>query len=104
MIAQSLTAPAGLDSDQAHALVLYELVKRPNRVGTTAHTRDDSGREFPLSFQDLRSRLASNHAMKVAHHRGIGMSPKHAAQQIMCRAHVRDPVAHGLIDSVFQCP
>ena len=40
--------------------------------------------------------------MKIPHHRRIRMRPQHAAQQIMRGPHVRDPVAHRLVDRIFQ--
>ena len=58
--------------------------------------------KLAFRLQNLRPGFASDHFVEVAHHRRIGMRAQHAAQQIMRGADIGDPVAHGLVDGVFQ--
>ena len=58
--------------------------------------------KLAFGFPNLRPRLPSDDAMKIAHHGRIRMRSQHAAQQIMRGADIGDPVAHGFIDGVFQ--
>jgi hypothetical protein len=53
-------------------------------------------------FQNLRPRFHADDAMKIAHHGRIRMRAQGRAKQIICVAHVGDPVAHRLADGVFQ--
>ena len=57
---------------------------------------------LPSARENLAAGFAADHFVKVAHHGGIGMRAEYAAQQVMGGVHVCDPVAHGLVDGVFQ--
>src|ERR1700722_19732367 len=102
MIAQRLAAPSGLNANELNFLVFKKIVENPDRIRSPAHARNNRGWQLSLSLQNLRPRLASNYPMKIPHHRRIWMRSEYATQQIMRRTHIRDPVAHGLIDRTFQ--
>src|SRR5207244_6271004 len=80
VLAQLLTATAGLYSNQPNFLVLDEVVEDPDRIRATAYAGDDCSRQLPFRFQDLCPRLASDYAMKVPHHGGIGVRAQHTSQ------------------------
>src|ERR1700691_1491665 len=80
MFTQAFAAAARLDSNQANFLIFYELVEDSDRVRPSTNARDDRGRQFPLSLQDLRPSLAPDHAMKVPHHRWIRMRTQYTSQ------------------------
>ena len=103
MFAQLLAAAAGFHADQLHFLVSDELVKDANGIRSAADAGDDRCRQLAFGLENLRSRFAPDHFVKVAHHGRIRMRAQHAAQQVMRGAHVGDPVAHGFVDRVFQC-
>jgi hypothetical protein len=60
------------------------------------------GAKIYLKREDLLLDLLTNHAMKVAHHGGIGMSAENTAQQVVGGAHIGDPVAHGFVNRILQ--
>src|SRR5882762_11909684 len=102
MFAQCRAAATGLDSNEFDFLVFEKVVEDTDRVGSSADAGDDGVRKFALGLANLRARFASNDAMEVAHHGRIGMRSEHAAEQIMRGANIGDPVAHGLVDGVFE--
>ena len=55
-----------------------------------------------FGFQNLLARLFADDAVEVAHHGGIRMRAEDAAEQVVRGADVGDPVAHGLVDGVFE--
>ena len=64
----------------------------------------DRRRQPRLLGEDLRFDFLPDDALKVAHHGRIRMRAEHAAQQIVCGAHIRHPVAHGFVDGVLERP
>src|SRR2546423_11754520 len=71
-------------------------------IRSATYTSDDRRWQLTFSFQNLRTRLASDHLMKVPHHGRVRMCSQNAAQKIMRGADVSDPITHGLVDGVFQ--
>src|ERR1022692_2103912 len=102
MFSQLFAASTGFDADELHSLVFDEIVEDANRIRAAADAGDNRVRQFALSFNDLRARLAANDFVKIAHHRWIWMSAEHAAKKIMRGANVGYPIAHGLVDGIFQ--
>ena len=69
------TVIGGLDAIAAsfiavelHVFVVKEWMKDANRVGTTAHTRNNSGRQLAGQVQDLLARFQSDATVEVTHH------------------------------------
>ena len=91
MIAQRLAASASLDTDQLYFFIANKVVKNSDRIRSAANACNDRHRQLAFSFHDLRPRLAPNHSLEIAHHRGIRVSAQHAAQQIMRAAHIGHP-------------
>src|SRR5436190_3224420 len=104
MIAQFLAAAAGFNADQLYFFVSDEIVKDPDRIRPTTDAGNYGSWKFPFRLHNLRASLTADDFMEVADHRRIGMRAEHAAQQVMRRADVGDPVAHGFVDCIFQCP
>src|SRR5947209_10956864 len=102
MIAKLVAASSSLNANQFYPLITDEFVKDANSVGSTADAGNHSGGQPPFSFQDLRARLTSYNGVEIPHHGGIRMSAQHASQQIMRGTDIGDPVAHGLIDCIFE--
>src|SRR3984893_7047399 len=102
MFAQTLAAPAGLDADELHPLFLEELMEDANRIRAAANAGDNRARQFAFDFEDLRARLAADAFMKIANHPRVRMSAQHAAEQIVSCTSVDHPIAHRLVDRVFQ--
>ena len=102
MLAEGVAAASGFDADELDAGVVEEGVEDADGVGASADAGDDGGGKFGFGFQNLLARLFADDAVEVAHHGGIRMRAQHAAQQVMRGANVGDPVAHGLVDGVFQ--
>ena len=53
-------------------------------------------------FLQLFARLAADHALKVAHHRRIGMRPRHGADAIERVGDIGDPVAQRLVHRILE--
>src|SRR5581483_505449 len=102
MAAKSFAAAACFDSDQLNFLIADEVVKDSNCIRSAADTRNNRRRQFAFSLHYLRTRFLPDHTMEVAHHRRIGMRTEHTAEKVMRGPNVRDPVAHGFVDGVFQ--
>src|SRR4030088_45681 len=102
MFAQTLAAPAGLDADELHPLFLEELMEDANRIRAAANAGDNRARQFAFGFEDLHARFAADDFVKIANHRRVRMSAQNAAEKIMSRTNVGYPIAHRLVDRVFQ--
>src|SRR5450631_300089 len=102
VLAQSFAESAGFHSDEFDFFVFEEVVENADGIRSSADAGDDGVGKFAFGFADLDACFASDDAMEVAHHGRIRMRAEHAAEQIVCRAHVGDPVAHGFVDGVFE--
>src|SRR6266853_3375063 len=83
VFADLVAASAGFNANQLYPLVAEKLIENANRVRAASDTGDDGGRQLAFRFQDLCAGFATDHGMKVAHHRGIRMRPKHTAKEIV---------------------
>ena len=77
-------------------------MKDANGIRPATHAGDDLCRQLALGLENLGLRLAPNHLMKVAHHGGIRVCPQYTAEQVMRAADIGHPIAHGLVDGVFE--
>src|SRR5215469_2729891 len=71
-------------------------------AGATANAGENSFRQLALRLKNLPPGLFADDAVEVADHGGIRMRAEDAAEQIVGGADVGDPVAHGLVDGVFE--
>src|SRR5271166_1160612 len=97
-----MAAASGFDADELDAGVVEEGVEDADGVGASADAGDDGGGKLGFGFQNLLTRLFADDAVEVAHHRRIRMRAENAAEQVVGGANVGDPVAHGLVDGVFE--
>src|ERR1041385_1865001 len=81
VLAQPVSRATSFDADHLHVRVAETRMKQPDRVRATADTRDQRIRQTAFAFENLRARLASDHALKVAHHQRVRMWSKRAAEQ-----------------------
>src|SRR5579872_1621652 len=102
MFAQTLAAASGFDSDEFHPFVFNEVKENADRIRAAADTSDNASGQLAFGFKYLCSGFFSDYLVKVADHCRIRMRPQDAAEKIMSGANVGYPIAHGLIDSVFQ--
>ncbi len=100
--AQRRATAARLDADQPDTRLIDKVIERANRIGPATHAGQHCRRQPGFLLQDLLLDLLPDHAMKVTDHGWVRMRAEDAAQQIMRRAHVGDPIPHGFIDGVFQ--
>ena len=91
-----------LDADQAHAVVLDEVVEHADRVRAAADARDDGLGQTALDGEELLARLAADHALQLAHELGIRGGADTRADHVMRRLDVRDPVADRLARRLLQ--
>src|SRR3989441_13002328 len=87
VLAKLRAAPAGFDPNHLHGAVAEKFVEQPDRVRAAAHAGVEMRRQTLLRGENLLARLAPNHALKIAHHRRIGMRAEHRAEQVVGRAH-----------------
>ena len=85
--------PSGLHADELHAGIRYEGGEDPHRVRSATDTGDDPGGKPPLLLEDLLAGLVPDHALKVAHQRGIRRGAHDRADHVVRVLDVRDPVA-----------
>ena len=78
-----MPASAAFDADHPHILVVQECVKQSDRIAPAADAGDQRVRQPFLLLQNLPPRLASDHALKIAHHHRIRMRAEHAAEDVM---------------------
>src|SRR5579872_104715 len=102
MFTQTFATASGLDSDQLHSFVFNELIKNADGVRAAPNTGDDASRQLAFSFKNLRACFFPGYLVKIAHHGWIRMRSQYTAEKIMSCASVGYPIAHGLIDRVFQ--
>ena len=95
---------ARLHADQAHLTIVDERIEDADRVAAAADARHDRVRKPPGLLDDLLPRFAADHGLKLAHHQRVGVRPQHRPEQVIRAGHVGDPVAHRLVDGVFQRP
>ena len=95
---------AGLDADQLHRVVRHERVEQADGVAAAADARDRVVGQPPRRLHELLSRLAADDRLEVADQHGVGVGPHDAADQVVRRLDVRDPVADRLVDRVLERP
>ena len=77
-------------------------MEQPDRVRAAADRRHQHVRQAPLKLQDLRPRLAPDHALEIAHQHRIGMRPRRRADDVERVRHIRHPVAQRLVHRVLE--
>jgi len=102
VVAERGAAAAGFDADEAHISVGDEFVEHADGVGAAADAGDNRRGQTVFLLENLRARFAADHAVEVAHHDRVRMRAKDAAKAVVRGADVGDPVAHRLVDGVFQ--
>src|SRR6185437_10213353 len=102
MFAQLGAATACLYADQSYVLVGNEFVECADGIRTTANTGQHGIGQAAFGFENLPTRFDADDSLEIANHGGVGMSTKHAAEEIVGCANIDDPIAHGFVDRVFQ--
>ena len=92
----------GLDADQLDARVVEEGGEGADRVRAAADAGDHAGGQGVLDVEELLARLVADHALKVADERRIRRGAGSGAQDVVGRAHVRNPVANGRAHGLLQ--
>ena len=85
-----------------HRGVFEERIEQADGVRAAAHAGDQQIRQPLLLLQDLPPRFVADDALEIPHHQRIGMRAVGRAQDVMGGAHVRHPVAHGLVDGLLE--
>src|SRR5205085_11852142 len=79
-----------------------ERMKRAERVASATDAGDEQVRQAFFAFEDLPARFDSDNTLKIAHQHGIGMGAENRSQYIMSSSNIGDPVAHRLVDGLFE--
>eukprot|EP00123_Amoebidium_parasiticum_P018300 comp24164_c0_seq1/m.44071 comp24164_c0_seq1/g.44071 ORF comp24164_c0_seq1/g.44071 comp24164_c0_seq1/m.44071 type:complete len:327 (+) comp24164_c0_seq1:222-1202(+) len=93
-----------LHAHQLHLLVVDERVEDAHGIAATAHTGNHIVRQFPGRLEHLLTGLLADDRLKVAHNHGEWIGPNHRPNQVVRGGDVCDPVAHGLVNGILQCP
>jgi hypothetical protein len=95
---------ARLDPDDPHALVVEERVEQPHRVRPAADRRDDRVGQAALAscIGQLPAHFLADDRLEIAHHRRIGVRPRHRADAVEGVAHVGHPVAQRVVHRILQ--
>ena len=102
MFARLDGAATGFDADQLDAGLVEVLKERSDGIRTTADARHDGVGQAVFGANHLLLRLNRNDAVEIANHHRVGMRTISRAQNIMRVAHIGHPIAHGLVDGLFQ--
>src|SRR6266403_2257446 len=102
VFAQFVAAATSFDAYHLHGLVFQEFVEEAHGVRAAANAGEKMRGQTLFRGKDLCAGLAPNAGMKIAHHRRIRMRTQNRAEEVVRGADVGDPVAHRLIDGVFQ--
>jgi hypothetical protein len=95
---------ARLYPDKPDGLVRHEGIEDAKRVAPAAHACDDRIGEPASASEALFARFCPNHRLEFTDHQWIGMWAQHRPEQVIRVASVRDPVAHRLVDRIFERP
>ena len=87
------TAACGLTADQAHALILDEVVERADGVRAAADTCHHNIREFALLFEHLLLDLLGDDRLEIAHDGRERMRAHARAEAVMRIVNARSPLA-----------
>ena len=77
-------------------------MEQADRVRSAADAGDETVGQAAFRLLHLHARLVADHALKIAHHRRIGMRPRRRADAIESVADVGHPVAQRLVHRVLQ--
>ncbi len=108
MLAAVQPLAGGFHADEARLLVRDVGMEDAHGVAAAAHARDHRvgvlGGDALLGQHagHLPEAFGADHALEVAHHHGIGVRARHRADDVEGVVHVRDPVAHGLVERVLE--
>ncbi len=107
---QALTC--GFHPNQTGGLEWNVGVKNPHRIAATTHASDDgiglqtvcrAGQvQGAHHVGHLLEAFVADDALEVPHHHGVGMGASHRADDVEGVFHIRHPVAHGLVQGIFQ--
>src|SRR5438067_786103 len=102
VFAEQVAASTRFNGHQSNIRIVKKSVEETNRVRATSGARDHHARQLPGPSHNLLARLATNYALKLAHHQREWMRAERAAEQVVRVMHVRHPIAQGFVDRVFQ--
>ena len=89
------TAACGFTADQAHALILDEVVKRADGVRAAADTCHHDVREFALLFEHLLLDLLGDDRLEIAHDGRERVRAHARAEAVMRVVNAGSPLAEG---------
>ena len=108
MLARIHAFASGFHADQAGVFVRNVGVEDAHGVAATAHAGDHRIGLLLCHLQafehlgHLRQALFADHTLEVAHHHGVRMRARHGADDVEGVVHIGHPVAHGLVQGVFE--
>src|SRR5712692_8906674 len=92
VLAELTTTAAGFDSHHPYGSVGEKLVEEADGVRAAADASEKMRGQALFCDEDLLTRFAADHGLKIAHHRGIGMCAENGAEKIVRVADVGYPV------------
>lgn len=104
MPARGKPLPGGLHPDELGPALrqVGEGGEEADGVGTAPHRGDEGVGQAAEKLQALPLHLLPDDALEVPDHHGVGVGAHHGAQDVEGGAHVRDPVADGLVGGVLE--
>jgi len=91
-----------LPANHRDGLIFKERIEEADRVGAAADAGHQEVRQPPLLLQNLPPGFVADHPLEIPDHQRIGVRAIRGAKNVMCRAHVRNPVAHRFVDGLLQ--
>ena len=94
---------SGFHADQTCLLKTDVWVKNTHGVAATAHTSNHGVGLFATGHEGhLFDAFVANDTLKVTHHHRVRVRAGHSANDVEGIVNIRNPVAHGFIQCVFQ--
>ena len=92
-----------LDPEEPHRGLFYEPMKRADRIRSASHACHHGIGEPPEPVGAVNRDLFADDGLQLADEERIWMRARGAADAVVRRADVRDPVTDRLVHRVFQC-
>ncbi len=102
MLAALYAVTTGFDPDKAHFLVVNEVSKHADGVGSAADAGDHGVGQALFFFEALGLGLLADHLLELPHDCGEGVRAGGGAEQVVGAVVIGSPVTQRLVAGIFQ--
>ncbi len=102
MLASFNALARSFHAHQLHAIHVQVGMENTHGVRSATHTGQHIIRLLAHHGRHLLNAFATNHALEVTNQHGVWVWTRHGANNVKRVFHVRNPVAHGFVQRIFQ--